>query len=362
MPPPPHEEVISEPVPRRSALTLAIDDLAALASLRAGEFCLALLLLIAASPLLLGIALAVWVLDGRPILHRGWRLGLRKRRFRMLKFRTLVPGADRIIGSELLNHRHRVKTRLGDFLRETRLDELPQLINILRGDMTLFGPRPVRPEVYADACASIPHYDVRFRVKPGLLGYSQLFTPHGAPKALRTRIDNRFIRRPPTPARRLRLIASTLMIMAGSAWRALRRTLVTDWIESRILRRYPHRRDLKRVRPERASVWEAPGGEQIGSLVDINESSFLLRCRKPAEDRGFGGLPRTLIVRIEHAPGVHGPRVKQALCRVEQRAERPNGASCDYVFDYTPVSDNGRYVVDQYFLQKSIASFRRVLH
>jgi len=142
------------------------------------------------SPLFVVIGLLIKVQDGGPVFYRGRRYGKGKKEFIMYKFRTLVPDAEAIIGAQLLKPEMKLVTSIGCFLRDTRLDELPQLINVLKGDMVLIGPRPERPAVYSKLCQKIPNYDKRFEVKPGLIGFSQVFTPHGTDKRIRKRIDN----------------------------------------------------------------------------------------------------------------------------------------------------------------------------
>jgi lipopolysaccharide/colanic/teichoic acid biosynthesis glycosyltransferase len=127
-------------------------------------------------PLLALVALVLRFKEGGPVFYRGVRLGMNKRPFIMYKFRTLVPGAESIMGAELLTRRlgsdQKLVTDFGKFLRDTRLDELPQLFNILKGDMDFLGPRPERPAIYERICKHIKGYDKRFDVKPGLIGYS----------------------------------------------------------------------------------------------------------------------------------------------------------------------------------------------
>src|SRR4030042_5740158 len=147
---------------------------------------LSLVLIIFSLPLMVIIALIVKIKDGGPVLYKGVRLGINKTPFIMYKFRTLSKDADKIIGAELLTAEiastKKLVTHFGKYLRDTRLDELPQLFNILKGDMDFVGPRPERPEIYENICSHIRNYDRRFAVKPGLIGYAQLFTPPMTPK------------------------------------------------------------------------------------------------------------------------------------------------------------------------------------
>ena len=153
----------------------------------------ALLAIILLSPVFLCVYLLVLITMGAPVFYVGERLGLNKRTFNIIKFRTLPLGAQKQIGGELFNHKHVAIPAVAQFLRDTRLDELPQLVNILRGEMVFFGPRPERYEVYIKQCASIPGYEARFQVPPGVIGVSQLCTPHSAPKSMRAKIDRRYV-------------------------------------------------------------------------------------------------------------------------------------------------------------------------
>lgn len=151
--------------------------------------------LLLALPAFILIPIAIKMQDGGPVFYVGSRLGKAKKRFNIYKFRTLEVGAEQLLGAQLLSPHHKLETPIGKFLRDSRLDELPQLFNVLRGEMVLIGPRPERPSVYLDVCRKIPGYDKRFTVKPGLIGYAQLFTPHSTPKTVRVLIDNNYLLR-----------------------------------------------------------------------------------------------------------------------------------------------------------------------
>jgi lipopolysaccharide/colanic/teichoic acid biosynthesis glycosyltransferase len=137
------------------------------------------LALIVAVPLCLFVALVLRVASPRnPILYRGLRVGRSGHLFEMLKFRTLAPDAEQrlgpYLGPELTELTSQEVTRLGRFLRASKLDELPQLYNVLKGDMSLVGPRPIRPAFFAELCQEIPQYWQRLVVRPGLTGLAQL--------------------------------------------------------------------------------------------------------------------------------------------------------------------------------------------
>jgi lipopolysaccharide/colanic/teichoic acid biosynthesis glycosyltransferase len=131
------------------------------------------------APLMLAIAVALKLSSPRaPVLYRGWRVGRGGHLFQMLKFRTLAPDAeDRLgpyLGPELTQLTQQEVSWAGRPLRASRLDELPQLYNVLRGEMSLVGPRPIRPTFFGELCQGIPEYWQRLEVRPGISGLAQL--------------------------------------------------------------------------------------------------------------------------------------------------------------------------------------------
>ncbi len=136
-------------------------------------------------PLMLAVALAIRLESGpgRPILYRQERVGLAGRTFMLVKFRSMRIDAEGDGVARWASRDDDRVTRVGRFIRKTRLDELPQLVNILRGDMSLVGPRPERPQFVAELASQIRYYDLRHCVKPGLAGWAQLRYPYGASAA-----------------------------------------------------------------------------------------------------------------------------------------------------------------------------------
>jgi exopolysaccharide biosynthesis polyprenyl glycosylphosphotransferase len=133
---------------------------------------LALVVLLLALPVLGIGALVVWISMGRPIVFRQLRAGRDGRTFEMLKLRSMRPSStDRVLPEADDPER---KTRVGDLLRRTSIDELPQLFNVLRGEMSLVGPRPERPELVSVFEEYVHRYDDRLRVKAGITGWSQV--------------------------------------------------------------------------------------------------------------------------------------------------------------------------------------------
>jgi lipopolysaccharide/colanic/teichoic acid biosynthesis glycosyltransferase len=131
------------------------------------------------APFMLAIALALKLSSPMaPVLYRGWRVGRGGHLFQMLKFRTLTPDAEQrlgpYLGTELTQLTQLEITRVGRPLRASRLDELPQLYNVLRGEMSLVGPRPIRPTFFGELVQGIPEYWQRLVVRPGITGLAQL--------------------------------------------------------------------------------------------------------------------------------------------------------------------------------------------
>jgi lipopolysaccharide/colanic/teichoic acid biosynthesis glycosyltransferase len=147
--------------------------------LRALDIVLAALGGLLTAPVALMIAIALKLSSPRgPVLYRGWRVGRGGHLFQMLKFRTLAPDAEQrlgpYLGAELTLLTQQEVSPLGRILRASKLDELPQLINVLRGEMSLVGPRPIRPAFFGELCQAIPEYWQRLVVRPGVTGLAQL--------------------------------------------------------------------------------------------------------------------------------------------------------------------------------------------
>jgi lipopolysaccharide/colanic/teichoic acid biosynthesis glycosyltransferase len=146
--------------------------------LRLLDVVIALVVIVITSPFMLAMALAIRLTSGKPVLYRGARVGRAGRIYHMYKFRTLAPDAEsrlgRYYGPELTAETEREVTRLGRIARATQLDELPQLFNVLRGDMSVVGPRPIRPVFFEELCEQIPAYWQRLVVRPGLTGFAQV--------------------------------------------------------------------------------------------------------------------------------------------------------------------------------------------
>jgi lipopolysaccharide/colanic/teichoic acid biosynthesis glycosyltransferase len=146
---------------------------------RLGDVAVAGLLLLLTSPLIALSALLIRLEDGGPILYSQERTGLYGDIIRIWKLRTMTPQAE-VAGAQWASRGDHRITRIGHWLRKLRIDELPQLIAVLKGEMSLIGPRPERPEIELDLEKQIPHYRTRHWLRPGLSGWAQVCYPYGA--------------------------------------------------------------------------------------------------------------------------------------------------------------------------------------
>ena len=177
--------------------------------------------LITSAPLWAVFAAAIKLQDRGPILYRQERSGRCGRRFEVLKFRSMIPDAEACVGAIQASRFDPRVTAVGRFLRATAMDELPQLWNILRGDMSFVGPRALRPgEIETigngdlERLEDVPGYAERSRVRPGLTGIAQVYAPRDIPHRLKFRYDLLYVRR-------------------QSLWLDIRLVLISFWITLR---------------------------------------------------------------------------------------------------------------------------------
>ncbi|TAN45788.1 MAG: sugar transferase [Nitrospirae bacterium] len=317
------------------------------------NFFFALFFLLLSLPMFLVIGLIVKLQDGGPVFYKGVRLGKNKKPYMMYKFRTLVPDAESKVGAQLMSPKLRLETKFGKFLRDTRIDELPQLINVLKGDMDFIGPRPERPIIYEQICKYIRNYDKRFTVKPGLIGYSQLFTPHSTPKEIRAFIDNHFLDMSQNLIFEVGLMFYTMIVVLQK--------LVTKTIKvvfSLISGKSVHdnKRISERIEHEKTKVIVAgPDNKDAveGVLININHEAFLFKTHnKINQDNALFELVteyRTKATRrVKRKIAVCGGKIFKEVKSDEQN----DGYS--YIVKYKPVSPLNFYMIHQYFLQESI--------
>lgn len=188
--------------------------------------------LILSLPLWAVIPLAIRLEDGGPVFFPQPRVGLNGRIFTALKFRSMIPDAEAASGPVQANDQDARVTRVGRVLRATAMDELPQLWNILVGDMSFVGPRPLRPgEIDTSdgrllALHDVPGYARRHSVRPGLTGLAQVYAPRDLRRAGKFRLDLLYLK-VAGPCLDLKLLLLSLWITARGEWERPDRPLLT---------------------------------------------------------------------------------------------------------------------------------------
>lgn len=157
------------------------------------DLVICILVLIVASPLMLLLALAIKLEDGGSVFYKQARMSLDGKVFEILKFRSMIADAEKDGHSvPAVGHDPRI-TKVGRFIRATRLDELPQLLNIIKGEMSLVGPRPERLEHVVQYTEQVPEFEFRTKVKGGLTGYAQIYGKYNTSPYDKLRLDMMYI-------------------------------------------------------------------------------------------------------------------------------------------------------------------------
>lgn len=304
-------------------------------------------LLVLTAPLFASIVLMQKSTTRGDVFYRGLRIGHQGKRFEILKFRTLEPEAAVLTADRTLPRRNMIETPLGKYLRVTRLDELPQLLNVLRGDMALFGPRPVRPEIAQRCTSEIPNYDNRFSVKPGLIGLTQALMSHDTAKSIRARMNNMACRAPVNYFFIIGFMALVGVHIALTTIRTMGESIsdfFTPLGEHRWLR-------AGFSRPSRTRV-EAFGqtSTSIGALCGISDEiiQFVAPLPFPRNTR------RLSIIRK-----LRGRRVLRVNVEVRIQSIAPRGPGTigfTHYATYTIPNDFTRYKIDRYLIRAALIS------
>jgi exopolysaccharide biosynthesis polyprenyl glycosylphosphotransferase len=163
----------------KSTIAVSLDRSQRIAK-RTADLFVAIFLLILTAPLMLLTAIAIRCDSPGAVLYRQERVGYRGRRFLVLKFRSMVLNAEKNGKAIWATERDPRVTRVGRVIRLTRIDELPQLLNVIRGEMSMVGPRPERPVFVEQLNLVIPSYDARHNFKPGITGWAQVNYRYGS--------------------------------------------------------------------------------------------------------------------------------------------------------------------------------------
>jgi lipopolysaccharide/colanic/teichoic acid biosynthesis glycosyltransferase len=334
----------------------------------------ALVLIAIAAPAMIVISLALVLTQGTSILYRGPRLGRGRVPFTIYKFRTLRNDTAQLMRTDgalqqsaeacvwrlhnaappdALVGRMQLETPVGGFLRKTRLDELPQLFNVLKGDMCLLGPRPVRAETAATFAARLHGYEERFSVSPGLVGYTQALMTHDTSQAIRQRFDLILCRRPAEArTEAMFLMRTALAVMTRTVALAggrMHRALIGFWTD---------RRQSHRMRPRNGAVIIRKSGNLVGYgyLLDMNDEAFTFISPLPLPS---GQFDFRLMCHVNLS------RRRTARCRGIAREvyrRHPLGRSwrgdyC-YLVAFVPTSAVSQYIIDRYFLRNCVVFHR----
>lgn len=157
------------------------------------DILLSLIAIIISSPVAAGVAIAIKLYDGGDVFYKQTRLTKNGKKFELLKFRSMIQNAEKDGVARLACEGDNRITPVGKFIRKTRLDELPQLFNILKGDMSFVGPRPERPEIAAQYEKDMPEFALRLQIKAGLTGYAQVYGKYNTPPYDKVQMDLMYV-------------------------------------------------------------------------------------------------------------------------------------------------------------------------
>lgn len=327
---------------------------------RVFDILLASLLLIPALLILFPVYLLYFLTErtNGPFLFRAARLGYLKQSFNMLKVRTMVNNAEKRIGGTWHKHDRSLELWYGRFLRNTKIDELPQLFNILKGDMAFVGPRPVRPADYDNLYSAIKNSELRFQVHPGLTGYSQYYTPGSTPRKIRVHIDNYFVRKNKNPYRKLLFVLRTAirfttkighetLLHFSELFQRVRHGKIVQ-----CRRRYPR----TKLRSD-CLVFTSPDSENSieGRIIDAN--THTLKFEVPANQFFAGGesivlsLPHSVKKRNRHR--YHAIKI-EATIESKCNNNGHNGSN-SFLASYCTCKNTDAYWMEKYILKNTFA-------
>ena len=174
-----------------------------------------------ALPLLLIVVTILSVLikleDGGPVLYKQRRVGIGGKIFNLLKFRSMRVNAEQYTGPVLSSRLDNRQTKIGRFMRKRALDEIPQLYNLWRGDMSIVGPRPERPEIVEEITKTLPEFREREAVRPGLTGMAQIHGKYSSDPAVKLMHDQLYIKRM-SPLTDMKIILRSVLRTVLGKW------------------------------------------------------------------------------------------------------------------------------------------------
>ena len=168
------------------------------------------------------IPTAIWLEDRGPVFYTQNRLGKNGKLFKLYKFRSMIPDAEKETGAVLAADNDLRVTRVGKFIRKRALDEFPQVINLWKGDISLVGPRPERPELMHDIVGVLPLYAERLIVKPGLTGIAQVYGRYATNPRHKLMYDRIYIREM-NPILDIKLLVYSVLLTLKAKWQHVHR-------------------------------------------------------------------------------------------------------------------------------------------
>lgn len=320
---------------------------------RAWNIFLSLAILPFIFPVMIAIAALLALSQGSHILYKGPRLGKGRKEFDIYKFRTLTLDAADATKNSLLTTRTNLETRFGGVLRHTRLDELPQIFNILIGDMNFMGPRPVRQAISDKISKEISDYESRFLVKPGLVGYSQSLLPHSAPKKMRHRLNAKLVHKKVSLIKEVFFLFRNSLSILGKTFRVLCERIFN------LKRPMKNRRKNYRVKANNleANIIGTDGVVAKAELVDINDEAFAIRTDRFLDkgDYKFSLAHQRNFNRRFHFQGNISHRLK-TQSPGKTRIVKKEGKDNTYLVFFNEKSPMQNYRLERYILKTSVVS------
>jgi lipopolysaccharide/colanic/teichoic acid biosynthesis glycosyltransferase len=313
----------------------------------------------------------VTIRDGGTFLYKGQRMGHKKKIFNIYKIRSLVPDAEKKIGGVIYEGSDNFELWYGKYIRKTRIDELPQLLNIIKGDLAFVGPRPIRPKMYETTLKHIPGYDSRFNIKPGLAGYSQFITPHNTLKKIRNKFDFVFDRNCKGEFSRLLFILLTIETCFVSILTEFVSEVFTAWkLKNKKGLKASNLRKLKRTRPTniKGSFVEVENFDKSHmvlvpvKVIDLNLSIMRIEsaCNTINDTKS-----NAISIKMYFTNTKNGSvRVNSVLCKCKVIEKRGNQTATglstsnndvhSYLLEYEPVTDLNKYTFHKYLLKTAV--------
>lgn len=293
--------------------------------------------------------ITVWLLSsqGRPIFYKGERLGKNGKVFTIYKFRTLAVAAESKLQGQVVSTTSDLKTPIGRFLRVSRLDELPQLWNLARGDISLFGPRPIRESIYA-TMGNSPYYYKRLLVKPGLFGPTQVLLTHGAPKRMRFLFFKLFYSGKQLRRKQCALFFATITALIRKSFLLMKDVAVMY----RKTNKLHDRRNDFRKKGNGACVYtiDTHGKKTyLGSIKDANGTAVCITTSKNIKEKKQ--IPGVIAVYFSKKKRTCWRFASCSFHIVKQPIEQNNK---ELILSYTPASEFNKYLIDKYLLKKTI--------